>query len=175
MMRVYNFNRDLAAKVHEDTNHRYDKDGKNHPYIYHLDMVVEVARKFKHLIPEKDYFQVETGLYFHDSIEDVRLTYNDVKKLTKSEIAANIAYALTNEKGKTRAERANDKYYQGIRDTPYAPFGKVCDRIANMLYGKQEGSSMLQAYIKEYPHFKEQVYDEQYKEMFDYIENELMK
>jgi hypothetical protein len=34
---------------------------------------------------------------------------------------------------------------------------------------------MLQAYIKEYPHFKEQVYDEQYKEMFDYIENELMK
>lgn len=174
-MRFYNFNRDLAAKAHEDTNHRYDKDGKNHPYIYHLDMVVEVARKFKHLIPEKDYFNVETGLYFHDAIEDARLTYNDVKKLTNSVIAAEIAFALTNEKGKTRKDRANDKYYEDIRNTEYAIFGKICDRIANMQYGKQEGSSMLQTYIKEYPHFKEKLYDERYKEMFEYIENEFIK
>lgn len=173
-MKYYNYNRDLAAKAHEDTNHRYDKEGKNHPYIYHLDMVVEVAREFKHLIPEKDYFDVETGLYFHDAIEDARLTYNDVYKLTKSLIAANIAYALTNEKGKTREERANDKYYDGIMDTEYAPFGKVCDRIANMRYGKQEGSSMLQTYIKEYPDFKKKLYDERYKEMFDYIEKEFI-
>lgn len=173
-MKAYNFNRDLAAKAHADTNHIYDKGGKNHPYIYHLDMAVEAARKFKHLIPENVYFEVETGIYFHDAIEDARLTYNDVLKLTKSEIAANIAYACTNLRGKTRQERASVGYYVFITHTLYAPFAKLCDRIANMTYSKREGSSMHKTYIKEYPNFKEQLYDEHYKEMFDYIESELM-
>ena len=79
-MRYYNFNRDHAAKAHAEANHRYDKDGKNHPYIYHLDMAVEVARQFKHLISEKDYFHVETGIYFHDAIEDVRYAICTIRK-----------------------------------------------------------------------------------------------
>jgi len=173
-MKFYNFNRDHAAKAHADTNHRYDSNGKNYPYIFHLDMAVDAARKFKHLIPEKVYFDVETGIYFHDGIEDARLTYNDVLKITKSEIAANIAYACTNLRGKTRQERANDEYYAYIRQTPYAAFAKICDRIANMTYSKQEGSSMHKTYIKEYTKFKEQLYQEQHKEMFDYIEKDLM-
>jgi len=173
-MRYYNFNRDKAAKAHADTNHRYDPDGKNHPYIFHLNMAVDASSKFKHLIPEKVYFDVETGIYFHDGIEDARLTYNDVLKITNSVIAAEIAYACTNNKGKTREERANDEYYALIKVTPYASFAKICDRIANMTYSKQQGSSMHKKYIKEYEHFKEKLYDEQYKEMFDYIEENLM-
>ena len=171
-MRIYNFNRDKAAKAHADTNHRYDK---KHPYVFHLDMAVDVSRNFKHLIPEKLYFDVETGIYFHDAIEDARLTYNDVLEMTKSVIAAEIAYACTNNKGRTRQERANDEYYALIVATPYASFAKICDRIANMTYSKQQGSSMYKKYIKEYAHFKEKLYDEQYKEMFDYMEQELMQ
>ena len=49
-------------------------------------------------------------------------------------LAAEIVYALTNEKGRTRAERANERYYEGIRQTPYAPFVKLCDRLANVTY-----------------------------------------
>jgi hypothetical protein len=79
--------------------------------------------------------------YYHDSIEDARQSYNDILKVARSLLteeqalmATEIVYALTNEKGRTRAERANDKYYAGIRQTPYAPFVKLCDRLANVSF-----------------------------------------
>jgi len=167
MMKQYNLFRDIAAKAHADTHHMYD--GK--PYVFHLDMCVDVAREFAYLIPEQHYIAVETGIYFHDVIEDARWTYNDLFKVTNNLISTKISYALTNNKGKTREERANENYYQGIRDTEYATFGKLCDRIANMKYSKNTGSSMFKKYIKEYFHFKSQLYDEKYKDMFNYIEN----
>jgi hypothetical protein len=49
--------------------------------------------------------------------------------------AADIIYAVTNDKGKNRKERAGVKYYEGIRKTPGAVFVKLCDRIANVQYG----------------------------------------
>ena len=49
-------------------------------------------------------------------------------------VSTEIAYALTNEKGRTRAERANEKYYEGIRSTKYAPMVKYADRIANLRF-----------------------------------------
>ena len=52
----------------------------------------------------------------------------------QAQMAAEIVYALTNDKGRTRAERAGEKYFQGIRSTPYAPFVKLCDRLANVTY-----------------------------------------
>ena len=76
------------------------------------------------------------GAYYHDSIEDARLTYNDVIRIAKrwmddeqALIATEIVYALTNDKGRTRAERAGEKYYQGIRETAFAPFVKLSDRL----------------------------------------------
>jgi hypothetical protein len=63
--------------------------------------------------------------------------------------AADIIYAVTNEKGKNRKERANDKYYEGIRNTPGAVFVKLCDRIANVQYSKMTGSRMFEMYKKE--------------------------
>jgi len=58
-----------------------------------------------------------TACWGHDLIEDCRVSYNDVKDALGQE-AADIIYAVTNEKGKNRKERANDKYYEGIRNTP---------------------------------------------------------
>ena len=49
-------------------------------------------------------------------------------------IGSEIAYALTNEKGRTRTDQANEKYYEGIRSTKYAPMVKYADRIANLRY-----------------------------------------
>ena len=68
-----------------------------------------------------------------------------------------IVYALTNEKGRTRAERANDKYYNDICNTPYAPLVKMADRMANMSYSIEKGSTMANVYRKELPHFIEAI------------------
>jgi (p)ppGpp synthase/HD superfamily hydrolase len=134
----------ICGKLHADTNHTYD----DMPYIYHLDMVVSMGEKFIHLIPEQDREIVLTACAGHDLIEDARLTYNDVNKLFGERVAV-IVYALTNEKGKNRAERANDKYYEGIRTTEYAPFVKLCDRLANASHSKMKKSRMVDMYRKE--------------------------
>lgn len=82
---------------------------------------------------------------------------------------AEIVYALTNEKGRTRRERANDKYYEGIRNTRFATFCKLCDRIANLEYSLSKGSDIASMYSKENPHFIRAIYNEEYKEMFDHL------
>ena len=101
------------------------------------------------------------------------MTYNDVKEVLGVEIAE-VTYALTNEKGKSRKQRANDKYYEGIRNTPLATFVKLCDRLANVSYSKQQGSSMLDAYRKDQEYFTAQLYDAEFDVMFSEL-NDLLK
>jgi len=157
--------KEYAIKCHTDTCHYYD----THLYSYHLQMVVDVANKFIHLIPEKDRDVVISSAWCHDLIEDTRNTHSDVLKATSLEVAE-IVYALTNEKGKTRKERANEKYYAGIRNTTYATFVKLCDRIANIQYSMSQRSRMLEMYRKETSDFINTLYDEKYDEMFHYLE-----
>lgn len=113
----------------------------------------------------EDVSAVMFGAWFHDSIEDARLTYNDVRKRARSLgldeaqafMAAEIVYALTNEKGRTRAERAGVKYYEGIRAVPYAPMVKLADRMANVRFSLRQTSDynhrMAGVYREEWPHF----------------------
>lgn len=153
-----------AHRVHRDVNQFYDKI---HPYGYHLDMVVNAMLDYvDDVLPgEEDLLAIYFGAYFHDSIEDARLTYNDVHAIAlrfmdddKALLATEIVYALTNEKGRTRAERADGRYYAGIRAIPYAPMVKLADRIANMTYSFTHDTSghnhhMLSTYREELPHF----------------------
>ena len=162
---MINKSKEYAIKCHTDTCHYYD----THLYSYHLQMVVDFANKFIHLIPEKDRDVVISSAWCHDLIEDTRNTHSDVLKATSLEVAE-IVYALTNEKGKTRKERANEKYYAGIRNTTYATFVKLCDRIANIQYSMSQRSRMLEMYRKETPDFINTLYDEKYDEMFEYLE-----
>ena len=156
--------REEACSLHESVGQTY---GKNLPYGFHLCMVADTAMEFCHAVLEdrEDVLPLVFGAYFHDSIEDARLTYNDVRKLAarymddrQAYMAAEIVYALTNDKGRTREERAGEKYYKGIRETPYAPFIKLCDRFANMSYSFTEGDSsnarMREVYSREWLHFK---------------------
>jgi len=154
-------------------------------------MVHQVAMDFKHLLDDtKDYFTGEryrgpnqdqvtlqdaclNATWGHDLIEDCRVSYNDVKSHLGQE-AADIIYAVTNEKGKTRSERANDKYYEGIRNTPGAVFVKLCDRIANVQYSKMTKSRMFEMYKKENEHFIKSLGGHPQHElhsMFDYLIN----
>ena len=150
--------RDRAGKIHRDVNQFYGFK----PYSYHLNQVAACVTRYLSSIlsDEEDILPVLFAAYFHDSIEDARLTYNDVRKIAseymdkeQSFLAAEIVYALTNEKGKNRKERANDKYYEGIRTTPYAPLVKTCDRLANYSIAKEHRDHMAKCYTKEMDEF----------------------
>lgn len=187
-----------CIEQHVKTNHWYDQ---YLPYEFHLRMVAQAAKDFEHLLDDTvDYFTgkreidrggdntvtmrsaCNTAAWGHDLIEDTHVSYNDVKNYLGQE-AANIIYAVSNEKGKNRKERANSKYYQGIRETPGAVFVKLCDRIANAQYSKMTKSRMFEMYSKENDNFmKELGYDKdkfgeglapkhEYDEMFKYLTN----
>ena len=159
--------RQMAHKLHESVNQTY---GDNLPYGFHLDMVAEGVRDYGHLVcaREEDVLPLFFGAYFHDSIEDARLSYNDVMRqarqlMTEEQalMGVEIVYALTNDKGRTRAERAGEKYYKGIRETPYAPFVKLCDRLANVAYSCSDelggNNRMREVYKGEMGHFLQSI------------------
>lgn len=156
--------RSTAWNLHESVGQKYDR---NLPYGHHLSMAANAAFSYGHQVidNEFDFIPVVFAAYFHDSIEDARLTYRDVISVAsqfmteeQSVIAAEIVYALTNDKGRTRSERAGEKYYAGIRETPYAPFVKLCDRLANMTYScSSRNNHMSEVYESEWPHFIEAI------------------
>jgi hypothetical protein len=144
-----------AISCHEKVNQMYD--GK--PYSYHLGMAVDFGEMFIELIPEQHRKNVISGIWGHDLSEDCRKTFNDIKKSLNKEVAE-LVYAVTNEKGKTRAERANSKYYTGIRITPFAKFIKLADRLANVKHSHEKykldpllAGSMFDKYYSENPKF----------------------
>ena len=158
-----------AGALHASVNQTYEK---NLPYEFHLRMAASFLTKYGHLelTDVSEFDTLYAAVYFHDSIEDARLTYNDLKKLftrLNEEAGCDIhvvdatemVYALTNDKGRNRDERAGEAYYAGIRSTPHAPFLKMCDRMANikfstLLYPVQR---MLKVYEQELPHFLEAI------------------
>jgi (p)ppGpp synthase/HD superfamily hydrolase len=181
---------DWILEQHRSTNHMYDD---YLPYEYHLRMVNRVGEKFKNLLDQdKDYFTGDDyrgpkqgqitlrkacmiATWGHDLAEDTRVSYNDINNHL-GQAVADIIYAVTNEKGKTRKERANDKYYEGIRNTPGAVFVKLCDRIANVQYSKVTGSRMFEMYKNENDDFLIKLgftngNDHPLKEMSNYLEN----
>lgn len=152
-----------AFQTHANVNQTYDSI---HPYSFHLEMVAQNARQYIQEVchDTTDILPILFGAYFHDSIEDARLTYNDVMKIArkymneeKAFLATELVYALTNDKGRTRAERAGENYYKGIRAIPYAPFLKACDRLANMSYSHTHNqgynNQMGSVYAKELSEF----------------------
>ena len=165
LLPVINEVRNDAHALHASVNHAYDRI---RPYGFHLDMVVNWIRKYIGEVceNEQDVLPIYFAAFYHDSIEDARLTYNDVMKTARllmdeeqALLATEIVYALTNEKGRNRAERANEKYYEGIRAVPYAPFVKLADRLANTSYAFSKGTAdslrMSKVYREELPSFLE--------------------
>lgn len=149
-----------AATLHDITcNQKY---GEDLPYSYHLNSTAKIAMQYGHAICEspEHVIPIVFGAYYHDAIEDARMTYNDVLKAAKAIMsekqaimATEIVYALTDEKGRNRKERGSEKHYEDIRNTPYASFVKFCDRFANMSYSAKHKSRMFHVYDKEHEDF----------------------
>lgn len=161
--------RAFAIKAHHDTNHLYNGS----PYSVHLSMVAEFAIMYKDCAAHLDFDTILAACYLHDTIEDCRLTYNDIVKVAGNDVAA-IVYALTNEKGRNRKERANDAYYEGIKKTVGAPFVKLCDRLANVSYSVDTHSSMVDAYKKEHEGFRARFNIVHYRDMITHLDNMLL-
>lgn len=144
---------DYASAQHRDTNHTY---GDGMPYEYHLACVSGVGERFIDYIPMEDRNAVRKALLCHDILEDCRVTYNDLKAQIGQE-AADIVYAVTDELGHNRTERA-EKTYPKIAADPLAIFVKLCDRLANTTYsksgGKPKDKSMFDQYKREYSNFR---------------------
>ena len=161
----------IVEGIHADVNQMYGAL----PYSFHTNMVAMMFMQYGSVCfasrqEMEDYGLVAVfGAFFHDTIEDARMTYGEVEKYAqsflppnlvgadKAELAADIVFALTNEKGKTRAERENDKYFEGILSTPYAPCIKMCDRYVNTVYANATNSSMSRKYRSEMAKFLEKL------------------
>ncbi len=174
-------------KIHDEVcNQKY---GGYLPYSFHLTCVWSQGYKFSHLLDTKtimknptnfqgDSFDeldlVKAACFGHDSVEDARLSYNDIVSMS-SDIyfgrkLADIIFCLTDEKGKNRAERKSDKYYEELKANKLAIYVKLSDIAANTLFSKLTNSSMYKRYKEEFPKFKERMYIEEYKEFFEYVE-----
>lgn len=174
-MTVENF-KDFAFHQHDvKCNQKYNK---TLPYSFHLDLVAKQVDKFKHLLKFQDYLIAKCGAYGHDLIEDARLTYNDIKQLTIqtqmdvniSREVADVIYACTELRGRDRDERHGEEYIQGLKESRLGLFVKLCDISANIGFGVLTNSTMVKKYRKEFPRIKEQLYREEFDELFIYIE-----
>lgn len=160
-----------AFAIHDQVNQKY---GDILPYGFHLKMTASYVSRYGYLVAEteEDVLILYAAAYLHDSIEDARLTFNDLVrfisdfKMDDFTLPENIlqqirwdvpeiVYALTNEKGRNRKERANAIYYEGIRNTKFASFIKMCDRLANIRYTTLYffANRMLEVYRKEHEEF----------------------
>lgn len=142
------------------------------PYSFHLSMVESQGRKFFYLLDKESEItrnHIIAGLFGHDSIEDARLTYSNVKDEFGEDVA-DIIYLCTEMKGKRRKERKPVGFYKELSTNKHAVFVKLCDLIANVKFSLLSNSSMFKKYKQEYSTFKEHCYVEEYKDMFDYVE-----
>jgi len=71
-----------GCALHHQTSQEYDE---GLPYGFHLKLVASFVYKYGCLVAENeaDVLSLYAVAYLHDSIENARLSYNDVVKLVK--------------------------------------------------------------------------------------------
>lgn len=168
----------FSIKAHNAVNHKY---GKNQNYSVHLDMVYNFGETYIYLMPPELHKFILASCYAHDRIEDCRETYNDIKKYCGVEVA-DMVYAVTDEKGKDRADRKPKKLYDEMLYNMGAVYVKLCDRLANIKNGKDKYDSLTEeqkktikksmylVYCKEQDNFKKKLYlSPNMREMFKVV------
>lgn len=148
------------------------------PYSMHLKFVQAQANRFMHLIEYKmlmpysrvtSHNLIQMSIAGHDLIEDARVSYNQIKDLTGTDVAE-VIFLCTEMRGRNRAERHNEQYLVELAKNELAVFVKLCDIIANVLYSILTNSTMLKKYQAEYPEVRRHLYHQKYNEMFVYLE-----
>jgi hypothetical protein len=149
------------------------------PYSFHLNAVRKQFTKYQYLITNLPHeylerfgntFEISIAIDGHDSIEDGRLTYNDLKDRFSVRVAEMI-YLCTEDKGRTRNDRKSDKWYEELKQNKCAVFVKLCDIMANSKYSLLMNSTMFEKYKSEYfAKVKPHLYCEEFSVMFEDLE-----
>lgn len=126
-----------------------------YPYEYHLIAVAEKAKSFRF----SEY--IVTACYLHDILEDTSISYNKLKK-EFGKTVADIVYDVTDELGKTRAEK-KAKTYPKIRNNKQAVIVKLCDRMVNIEFSKHDNGNKFKMYQEEHDSFREGLYDKEHR------------
>ena len=162
--------KELATMKHDCPSESQRYGSK--PYSVHLQMVVDVAQKYLHLLDESVREDVITACWCHDCVEDTELSPNDLKKLFNERVA-DIVYRVSNERGLSRREILF-KTLPKIWENPLAIYVKLSDRISNGTNSKNGQSDkskhMYAVYTEQYPIFryalkKDGLYSEMWTEL----------
>jgi hypothetical protein len=86
---------------------------------------------------------------------------------------AEIVYAVTDEKGRTRKEKKNEKFYRELFGNKLGLFVKLADRMANVAYSKSVDSPMFYKYRREYVDLFTKCYWPPFEPMFNELEKML--
>lgn len=159
----------FALWQHMKAGHEYGKM----PYFYHCSCVLDIAEQYMPADWSKSLYNgdpwtrseiIGAACLCHDILEDTGLSYNDIKDVI-GRPAADIVFLLTDEPGKTRAER-HLRTYPKIASCRLATFVKLCDRLAN----RQEGGK-ADMYDREYQAFRDVFYiPEEYSSLWDALD-----
>jgi (p)ppGpp synthase/HD superfamily hydrolase len=175
----------LADELHDGVNHMYG-NAKDLPYIYHLLETEECLDMLTYLFPdqfdleglrEKDSLSKHVILraagFLHDTIEDTRVSYNELRDLVQSNLSllfrgqldtiechvnatkvVEIVFACTDVRGRTRDERHGGDYWSLLLSNEDNVLVKLADRFANSKYSLTSKSSMFKKYTEEFPDFR---------------------
>lgn len=149
MEEYLNEHRNKVNDFHNNANCKYD--GKD--YVFHLDMVVDGIMKYETVFLKHDDYRVAIiGGYYHDTIEDAQLTFNDIMEASNKAVAR-LVLDVTDVHEENRLLRHLFTMGKTVKDYR-SIIVKMADMRANGLYSKTNGSSMYKKYVEEYQYRK---------------------
>jgi (p)ppGpp synthase/HD superfamily hydrolase len=151
-------NTDLArnARIFAVERHGEQKYG-DRPYEEHLCAVVVMLCTYGF---DGRYPELCAAGWCHDVVEDTATTIAEVRERFGVEVAR-LVWAVTNEPGKNRKERALATYPKIRAAGSHAVTLKLCDRIANVEASRRSEDSKLSMYRKEHTAFREALFSEE--------------
>ncbi|MEG3838813.1 HD domain-containing protein [Microcoleus sp. herbarium14] len=147
-----------AAQEFAITKHGAQKYGE-YPYSYHLAQVSQVLSEFGYAASEA----IAAAGWLHDVLEDTPTTYSMLVSEFGNEVA-DIVFAVTSEPGGNRVDRFRKSALK-IQSNKKALIVKLADRIANTEASLQSNPKLYKMYVKEFPLFKELLYNPQTVEL----------
>lgn len=138
------------------------------PYSTHLWIMHNAMKNFIDLVPEKHRNTVMAAGWCHDLLHMTKESYPAVKA-TAGVVVAEIAFAISPLRGRTFDECYSEEYFKILHQTPYAPFVKTVDILADVYYMKHNAAN-LAGYKKLWPKIKYYLYDKRYAKIFQSVE-----
>ena len=115
--------------------------------MYHINKVVEIAKQ--HSLSSDEI----VACYLHDTLEDTKLKYHEIRDKFWIDVAE-MVYAVTDEVWRNRNER-KAKTIAKLKEMRTWIAIKLCDRIANIQFSRENSEPKYQMYLREHAEFTE--------------------